>query len=308
MTPVVDSTTRSEPAAAAASPPSTASPASSASGTHLAPNYAPLPVTLASGEGARLTDTAGRVYLDLLAGYSALNFGHRHPRLVDAAQAQLGRLTLTSRAFRSDQLGPFADALAALCDMDLVLPMNTGAEAVETAIKVARKWGYRVKGVPEGQATIVVAENNFHGRTTTIISFSTDKDARDDFGPYTPGFRVVRYVDLAALQEAIDETTVAVLLEPIQGEAGVYVPPAGYTVRYVIHRLCEAAGDPSNDPAVSVTCMRSSAVGGSTSTSTKGVSSYSSYSVSEKVAAIYRITVQVTGPRNTRSYIQATVN
>jgi len=191
-------------------------------------NYHPLPVVIADAEGAWVTDVDGRRYLDFLAGYSALNFGHRHPELISAAHAQLDRLTLTSRAFVHDQFADFCHGLAELCGKDLVLPMNTGAEAVETAIKVARKWGYRVKGVPDGQANIVVAENNFHGRTTTIVSFSTDPDARDDFGPYTPGFRIVPYGDLAALSGAIDENTVAVLLEPIQGEAGVLVPPAGY--------------------------------------------------------------------------------
>jgi ornithine--oxo-acid transaminase len=191
-------------------------------------NYHPLPVVLASGEGAWVTDVDGRRYLDCLAGYSALNFGHRHPALIRAAHAQLDQITLTSRAFLHDQFGPFCQELAELCGKDLVLPMNTGAEAVETAIKVARKWGYKVKGVPAGQATIVVAADNFHGRTTTIISFSTDPDARADFGPYTPGFRIVPYGDLAAMADAVDDTTVAVLIEPIQGEAGVLVPPADY--------------------------------------------------------------------------------
>jgi ornithine--oxo-acid transaminase len=191
-------------------------------------NYHPLPVVVADAEGAWVTDVDGRRYLDFLAGYSALNFGHRHPGLIAAAHAQLERVTLTSRAFVHDQFAAFCRSLAQLCGKDLVLPMNTGAEAVETAIKVARKWGYRVKGVPDGRANIVVAENNFHGRTTTIVSFSTDPDARDDFGPYTPGFTVVPYGDLEALTAAIDEHTVGVLLEPIQGEAGVLVPPAGY--------------------------------------------------------------------------------
>jgi ornithine--oxo-acid transaminase len=191
-------------------------------------NYHPLPVVIADADGAWVTDVDGRRYLDCLAGYSALNFGHRHPALVDAARKQLDRVTLTSRAFLHDQFGPFCRDLAELCGMELVLPMNTGAEAVETAIKVARKWGYRVKGVPDGQASIVVAAGNFHGRTTTIISFSTDPDARADFGPYTPGFRIVPYGDLDAIRSAIDETTVAVLVEPIQGEAGVLVPPDGY--------------------------------------------------------------------------------
>ncbi len=197
-------------------------------------NYHPLPVVIAEASGAWVTDIDGRRYLDCLAGYSALNFGHRHPALVAAARAQLDRLTLTSRAFLHDQFAPFCRDLAELSNMTeppdatLTLPMNTGAEAVETAIKVARKWGYKVKGVPDGQATIVGAANNFHGRTTTIISFSTDPDARADFGPYTPGFRIVEYGDLDAMRAAIDETTVAVLIEPIQGEAGVLVPPPGY--------------------------------------------------------------------------------
>ena len=195
---------------------------------HLAHNYHPLEVTIASGSGAWVTDVHGRRYLDCLAAYSAVNFGHGHPDLVAAAREQLDRITLTSRAFRNDRLEPFAEALAALAGKELVLPMNTGAEAVESAIKVARAWGYRVKGVPQGRATILVASGNFHGRTTTIISFSDDEQARADFGPYTPGFRSVQYGDAAALEAAIDETTVAVLVEPIQGEAGVLVPPDGY--------------------------------------------------------------------------------
>jgi ornithine--oxo-acid transaminase len=199
-------------------------------------NYHPLPVVIAEGDGAWVTDVDGRRYLDFLAGYSALNFGHRHPVLIAAAHAQLDRVTLTSRAFVHDQFAEFCHSLADLCAKDMVLPMNTGAEAVETAIKVARKWGYRVKGVPDGQATIVVAENNFHGRTTTIVSFSTDPDAKNDYGPYTPGFRVVPYGDAAALAEAVDDTTVAVLLEPIQGEAGVLVPPPGYLA--AVRDLC----------------------------------------------------------------------
>ncbi|HKE63503.1 MAG TPA: ornithine--oxo-acid transaminase [Micromonosporaceae bacterium] len=196
--------------------------------TWTAHNYHPLPVVIADAEGAWVTDVDGRRYLDCLAGYSALNFGHRHPELVRAAHAQLDRVTLTSRAFVHDQFGPFCHELAELCGTDLVLPMNTGAEAVETAIKLARKWGYQVKGVPDNQAKIIVAAGNFHGRTTTIISFSTDPDARADFGPYTPGFVVVPYGDLDAITSAIDDTTVAVMLEPIQGEAGVIVPPTGY--------------------------------------------------------------------------------
>ncbi|GAA2889114.1 ornithine--oxo-acid transaminase [Actinoplanes cyaneus] len=191
-------------------------------------NYHPLPVVVAEAEGAWVTDVDGRRFLDMLAGYSALNFGHRHPALIAAAHAQLDRLTLTSRAFVHDQFAAFCGGLAELCGKDLVLPMNTGAEAVETAIKVARKWGYQVKGVPDGQAEIIVADGNFHGRTTTIVSFSTDPEARADFGPYTPGFVVVPYGDAAALAAAITPNTVAVLVEPIQGEGGVLIPPAGY--------------------------------------------------------------------------------
>jgi ornithine--oxo-acid transaminase len=206
---------------------------------YAAHNYHPLPVVLSHGEGAWVTDVEGRRYLDCLAGYSALNFGHNHPRLVARARDQLGRLTLTSRAFLNDQLGPFAESLARLTGKDLILPMNTGAEAVETAIKVARKWGYRVKGVPEDTATIVVMEGNFHGRTTTIISFSDDKIARDDYGPYTPGFRIVTYGDAEALRAAVDESTVAVLLEPIQGEGGVLIPPEGFLRE--VRAICDEA-------------------------------------------------------------------
>ncbi|MFB6787321.1 ornithine--oxo-acid transaminase [Streptomyces olivaceus] len=194
----------------------------------LAHNYHPLPVVVARAEGAWVEDVEGRRYLDMLAGYSALNFGHRHPALVDAAHRQLDRLTLTSRAFHHDRLAGFAERLATLTGTDMVLPMNTGAEAVESGIKVARKWAYDVKGVPADRATIVVAADNFHGRTTTIVGFSTDETARAGFGPFTPGFRVVPYNDLAALEEAVDETTAAVLIEPIQGEAGVLIPDDGY--------------------------------------------------------------------------------
>jgi ornithine--oxo-acid transaminase len=211
----------------------------------LAQNYHPLPVTLTTGDGAWVRDTGDRTYLDLLAGYSALNFGHRHPALLAAAHAQLDRLTLSSRAFDHDLLHPFAAALSDLArpviagdGVPMVLPMNTGAEAVETAIKAARKWGYDVKGVAPDAATIVVAANNFHGRTTTIVSFSTDPEARDGFGPHTPGFRIVPFGDADALRDAIDETTVAVLLEPIQGEQGVVVPPAGYWP--AVRAICDA--------------------------------------------------------------------
>lgn len=195
---------------------------------HSAPTYHPLPVVVATADGAWMTDVEGRRYLDLLAGYSALNFGHGNRRLIEAAKAQLERVTLTSRAFHHDRFAEFCARLAELCGMEMVLPMNTGAEAVESAVKTARKWGYRVKGVPEGMAKVVVAGNNFHGRTTTIISFSTDSEARADFGPYTPGFEIVPYGDLTAMRAAVTENTVAVLLEPIQGEAGVLVPLTGY--------------------------------------------------------------------------------
>ncbi|HWU47708.1 MAG TPA: ornithine--oxo-acid transaminase [Humibacter sp.] len=195
---------------------------------HAAHNYSPLPVVISFGEGAWVTDVEGRRYLDCLAAYSAVNFGHSNPALLTAAREQLDRITLTSRAFHNDQLGPFVTELAALAGKDMVLPMNTGAEAVESAIKIARAWGYRVKGVAADQANIIVASGNFHGRTTTIVGFSDDPVAREGFGPFTPGFRTVPYGDVGALAAAIDENTVAVLIEPIQGEAGVIVPPAGY--------------------------------------------------------------------------------
>ncbi|GAA4297518.1 ornithine--oxo-acid transaminase [Mycobacterium paraffinicum] len=200
---------------------------------YAAHNYSPLPVVAASAEGAWITDVEGRRYLDCLAAYSAVNFGHRNPEITAAAHAQLDTVTLVSRAFHSDALGPFCAALARLCGKDLVLPMNSGAEAVESGLKVARKWGAEVKGVADGRANIVVADNNFHGRTISIVSFSSDPAARDGFGPFTPGFRSVPFGDAAALARAIDDDTVAVLLEPIQGEAGIVVPPDGYlpTVR-----------------------------------------------------------------------------
>ncbi|MDT0181725.1 ornithine--oxo-acid transaminase [Microbacterium sp. ARD31] len=210
----------------------------SAEETHVAQNYRPLPVVLAQGEGAWVTDVEGKRYLDLLAAYSAVNFGHRHPALVAAAQEQLGRLTLTSRAFHNDRLGAFATALADLCGKELVLPMNTGAEAVETGIKVARAWGYRVKGIAPDAATVVVANGNFHGRTTTIVGFSDDPSARSDFGPFAPGFVSVPFADAAAIEAAINENTAAVLIEPVQGEAGVVVPPEGYLA--AVREICTA--------------------------------------------------------------------
>jgi ornithine--oxo-acid transaminase len=207
---------------------------------HGAHNYHPLPVVISEAEGSWVTDVEGRRYLDLLAAYSALNFGHRHPRLVAAAQRQLERVTLVSRAFEHDQFGPFCAELAALAGLDMVLPMNTGAEGVETALKTARKWGYEVKGVPADEAVIIVFDGNFHGRTITIVSFSTDPDARDSYGPYTPGFRIVPYGDAEALAEVMDDRVVGVLVEPIQGEAGVVVPPAGFLRR--VRELCTEHG------------------------------------------------------------------
>ena len=204
-----------------------------------ASNYHPLPVVISEAEGVWVTDVEGHRYLDCLAGYSALNFGHRHPDLVAAARAQLDRVTLTSRAFHSDRLGPFCRDLAALAGMDAVLPMNTGVEAVETAIKLARKWGADVKSVAPDRAQIVVAADNFHGRTTTVVGFSTDPVARAGFGPFTPGFPVVPYGDTEALRAALTPETVAVMLEPVQGEAGVIVPPEGYLGD--VRRICTEA-------------------------------------------------------------------
>ncbi|MFD8543373.1 ornithine--oxo-acid transaminase [Streptomyces sp. NPDC059649] len=216
------------PTAAPARAPRSSAELIRAEGPVLAHNYHPLPVVVARAEGSWVEDVEGRRYLDMLAGYSALNFGHRHPALIEAAHRQLDQLTLTSRAFHNDRLAGFAEALAELTGLDMVLPMNTGAEAVESGIKVARKWAYDVKGVPADRATIVVADGNFHGRTTTIVGFSDDATARTGFGPFAPGFRTVPYNDLAALAAAVDDTTAAVLIEPIQGEAGVIIPNEGY--------------------------------------------------------------------------------
>ena len=207
---------------------------------YAAHNYHPLPVVLAAAEGAWVTDVDGKRYLDCLAGYSALNFGHAHPRLVARAIEQLPRLALTSRAFYNDQLGPFARDLALFTGKDVILPMNTGAEAVETALKIARRWGYQVKGVAADRAKILVMDGNFHGRTTTIVGFSSDEVARRDFGPFTPGFQTVPYADSVALAEAVDEETIAVLLEPIQGEAGVLIPRDGYL--RAVREICDDRG------------------------------------------------------------------
>ncbi len=190
-------------------------------------NYHPLDVVLTKGAGCWVWDVAGRKYLDCLAAYSAVNQGHCHPRLVKVMQEQAANLALSSRAFRNDQFGPFCEEVCRSTGFPRVLPMNSGAEAVETALKAARKWGYKVKGVPEGQAEIIAMEHNFHGRTISIVSFSDDPQYRDGFGPFTPGFKIVPYGDVAALEAAITPNTVAILMEPVQGESGIIIPPAG---------------------------------------------------------------------------------
>lgn len=196
-------------------------------------NYHPLPIVLTKGEGAWVWDVEGNKYLDCLAAYSAVNQGHRHPAILAAAREQLDRLTLTSRAFHNDQMGPFLEELCTFAGYERALPMNSGAEAVETAIKAVRRWGYRVKGVPANKAEIIVCANNFHGRTTTIVSFSSEDSYREGFGPLTPGFTIVPYGDAAALERAITPNTVAFLFEPLQGEGGVIVPPDGYLKQVV---------------------------------------------------------------------------
>jgi ornithine--oxo-acid transaminase len=201
-------------------------------------NYQPLPVILARGEGAYLWDTNGRRYIDMMSAYSAVSHGHAHPRILAVLEAQARRLAVPSRAFYNDRLGPFLAELCQVSGLDAALPMNTGAEAVETAIKAARRWGYRVKGVAKDRAEIIVADGNFHGRTTTIVGFSSEADYRDGFGPFAPGFRSVPFGDLAAVEQAITPETVAVLMEPIQGEAGIIVPPTGYLAG--LRRLCDA--------------------------------------------------------------------
>ncbi|MFZ1948274.1 MAG: ornithine--oxo-acid transaminase [bacterium] len=196
--------------------------------TYAAHNYHPLPVVLARGEGVWMWDVEGRKYMDMLSSYSALNQGHRHPRILEAARAQLESLTLTSRAFHNDQFGPFCELLCKTTGQESVLLMNTGAEAVETAIKAARKWGYYVKGVPKDMAEIIVCCNNFHGRTTAIVGFSSEEQYRDGFGPFGPGFKMIPYNDLDALAKAVTPNTVGFLVEPIQGEAGILIPGEGY--------------------------------------------------------------------------------
>ena len=201
-------------------------------------NYAPLPVVIARAEGVWAWDVDGRRYLDCVSGYSSLNQGHRHPRIVAALIEQADRLTLTSRAFHNDRMGPFLNRLCRLCGMDMALPMNTGAEAVETAIKLARLWGYRSKGIPDNKAEIVACRNNFHGRTTTLVGFSSEPQYRDGFGPHAPGFTLIDFGDAAELASAITPNTAAFLVEPIQAEAGVLIPPAGYLAE--VRRVCSA--------------------------------------------------------------------
>jgi ornithine--oxo-acid transaminase len=205
--------------------------------TYGAHNYHPIPVVISKARGVWVWDPEGRKYMDMLSSYSALNQGHRHPRIIKAAKQQLGIVTLTSRAFYNDRLGPFLKLLTEVAGMDVALPMNTGAEAVETGIKLARKWGYKKKGIPEGKAEIIVCEQNFHGRTTTIVGFSSDHGSKDGFGPFAPGFKVIPYNDTKALENAITPNTAAFLVEPIQGEAGVMVPAPGYLKE--ISKICK---------------------------------------------------------------------
>jgi ornithine--oxo-acid transaminase len=205
-----------------------------------APNYHPLPVVLTRGEGAYLWDVEGRRYIDMMSAYSAVSHGHGHPRILAALEAQARRLAVPSRAYHNDRLGPFLEKLCVVTGLDAALPMNSGAEAVETAIKAARRWGYRVKGIARDRAEIVVAEGNFHGRTTTIVGFSSEPAYRDGFGPFAPGFRAVPFGDVAAVERAITPQTAAVLVEPIQGEAGIIVPPKGWLAG--LRRLCDKHG------------------------------------------------------------------
>jgi len=200
-------------------------------------NYLPLPVVMAHGEGVWVTDPEGNRYMDMLSAYSAMNFGHRHPRIIQALKDQADRITLTSRAFNNDQLGEFCQVLSRLTGRQMVLPMNTGAEAVETAVKTVRRWAYRVKGVAENKAEIICCAGNFHGRTITIVSFSTEEAYRSGFGPFTPGFKIIEYGSIKALKEAINENTAAFLVEPIQGEGGIIIPPEGFLKE--AYRLCK---------------------------------------------------------------------
>jgi ornithine--oxo-acid transaminase len=203
-------------------------------------NYHPLPVVITRAGGVWVEDLEGKKYIDMLSSYSALNHGHRHPAILAAVQAQFEKVTLTSRAFHNEELGPFCEELARLCGKEMVLPMNTGAEAVETAIKAARKWGYLTKGIRRHKAEIICCENNFHGRTVTVVSFSTEASYREDFGPFTPGFRIIPYGNVKALEKAVTKNTVAFLVEPIQGEAGINVPRKGYLAACA--RICRERG------------------------------------------------------------------
>ncbi|KZS47897.1 ornithine--oxo-acid transaminase [Paenibacillus glucanolyticus] len=196
--------------------------------TYGARNYFPLPIVIAEAEGIHITDADGKRYIDMLSAYSALNAGHRHPRIIQALKDQADKVTLTSRAFHNDQLGDFYEKLSAFTGKGMILPMNTGAEAVETALKAARRYAYRNKGIPADQAEIIVCEGNFHGRTLTVTSFSSSSEYREDFGPFTPGFNIIPYGDLEALEQAITPNTAAFLVEPIQGESGIVIPPDGY--------------------------------------------------------------------------------
>ncbi len=200
-------------------------------------NYKPLPIVLEKAQGVWVWDVDGNKYMDMLSAYSALNHGHRHPKIVERAKKQLDRVVLVSRAFYADKLADFNERITKLSGYDMVLPMNSGAEAVETAIKLIRKWAYVVKKIPRHDAEIIVCSDNFHGRTTTIISFSTEDDYKEDFGPFTPGFKIVKYGDINELKKAINKNTAAFLIEPIQGEAGINIPPAGYLKE--AKKLCE---------------------------------------------------------------------
>ncbi|OZB90441.1 ornithine--oxo-acid transaminase [Paenibacillus sp. XY044] len=203
---------------------------------HSANNYYPLPIVIHKAEGVWVEDLNGHRYMDMLSAYSALNHGHRHPKIMQALQEQAGKVTLTSRAFQSEAFGLFVSKLAAYTGKDKILAMNTGAEAVETALKMARRWGYRIKGIPENQAEIIVCAGNFHGRTLSITSFSSEEAYKQDFGPFTPGFKIIPYGDASALEQAITPNTAAFLVEPIQGEAGIVMPPEGYLSK--VQELC----------------------------------------------------------------------
>ena len=203
-------------------------------------NYHPLPVVISKAKGVWVWDVEGKKYIDMLSSYSAINQGHLNKRIVNAAKKQLDRVSLTSRAFSNDRMGPFLKKLCEVSGMEMALPMNTGAEAVETSIKLARRYAHTKRGIPEDQGEIIVCENNFHGRTTTIISFSSDPDSRRGFGPYTPGFRIIPYNDVGAFERAINKNTIGIMVEPIQGEAGINVPSKGYLK--ALRKVCDEKG------------------------------------------------------------------